>query len=1325
MRFLKRFLLFLFFFVTNFILASFIFTNTSFADWPFDATKPVITIRVMCNGVEIRASRGETECEAETVDVTLTYTDNQPGDTGVVAVTQQINGTTTTSCSPIPSASSPQSSCTYTTTLNNNTNSYTIRATARDAVGNTTKIIQYSDGTIFPDPNCEASDTCEIPITFLYSISGRLFIDPDHNCSGTTGYSSGHQMDLTGSATQSLNTNSLGGYTFKRLTGGGNYVVGPHIPLPANYTFSSCSPTTRTFNNLLSYQRNADFYITPLFSVSGNIYRDINSNGNRDASDTLFTGPPTTVKLYEGAVLKQTLTNITGSYQFTNIISGGYTVKVDLPTGFKPDTDGGAKPLVAQPIAVNPSTGSRTNIDFLMLTYKITGNVFIDYDNNGAKDATDANYSSGATLNLTRNDVPFGWWKMDEISGNLIDSSGNYTGTPTGTTVVAGKFGNGRQFNGTSDVVNTASFNPTQITMLAWTYFTKTDPGGYYAGPILSKDLSSPNRNSVFYYEWNSGVLRLRCDISLNGTNVVQTSVIISASSFLNTWKLVTCTYDGSNTKIYANNSLLTTSPSYSGSLASNSQAWQIGARTTFSNSYYKGSLDEVRIYNRALSLTEITNIYNTPSGPIGFWKMDESSWNGTAGEVKDYSGAANNGVRGGNATTASGIFGNAGTFDGSGDYVSVSNTSALKPTNAITISEWVKFNSFTDSWQVHNSTNAFSYNYGYIMREDTPSNKVGFWVGHGSANGGVYSNTALTPGTWYHVVGVFDGSTYKIYLNGNLDNSAVATGSTINYTGASSNIYLGERLDGLQSTNGSLDEVRIYDRALSGTEISDLYNAGASEFQNQTQVSNSSGNYTFTNLKSGTYRVTLNIPAGYKASTYTLNCSNTTCIGGTTYNDITIASADADSSFGITPLYSISGTVFADLNKNGIIDGSDSPYSAGTSTIEVRTANSNPCTGALVDNVGTNGVISTTTGLYDTGINLAVGSYDICYTSVPADYEPTVPTGSPPFRTVTVGTSCIAPAPAVCASGSISNLNFGITNSWPWFQGKGADMRDDTGFYDKISPSGAYASQTSTGGTAGIIFSGNTLAYFYNGAASANNWVVGDSSYPELFSLGIKSRVTYPYLKSIAQANGIPILNLNDAAYCGASGIADCTLNSELPSGVVYEADGDLTLRAFTSPSSSAKNYVFLINGNLKINGAILIRNGSTATFVAKNDITVDKNLGAGLNSTDCVIPTTAGALSTGCQIEGFFSAGANFNIEGNGSPGCLIGGTPDKRLNIGGVVVVNANRGGGAFSNQRDICQDNLTYPSVHITERIDFVLNAPDIIKIPSNTWQETAP
>ena len=73
-------------------------------------------------------------------------------------------------------------------------------------------------------------------------------------------------------------------------------------------------------------------------------------------------------------------------------------------------------------------------------------------------------------------------------------------------------------------------------------------------------------------------------------------------------------------------------------------------------------------------------------SGLVGYWKMDETSW----GTVADSSGNGNNGTATNGATVGVGKYGNSGSFDGTNDYVSVTNTSALNP-STITIETWFK----------------------------------------------------------------------------------------------------------------------------------------------------------------------------------------------------------------------------------------------------------------------------------------------------------------------------------------------------------------------------------------------------------------------------------------------------------------------------------------------------------------------------------------------------------------------------------------------------------------------------------------------------------
>src|SRR5690606_25042152 len=88
-----------------------------------------------------------------------------------------------------------------------------------------------------------------------------------------------------------------------------------------------------------------------------------------------------------------------------------------------------------------------------------------------------------------------------------------------------------------------------------------------------------------------------------------------------------------------------------------------------------------------------------------------------------------------------------------------------------------------------------------------------------------VVGNTTLQPNTWYHVAGVYNGSTMSLYLNGVSDATPVSLGSVASST---SDVYLGGRNSGTSFFTGFMDEVKIYNYARSAAQIQADYAAGA-----------------------------------------------------------------------------------------------------------------------------------------------------------------------------------------------------------------------------------------------------------------------------------------------------------------------------------------------------------------------------------------------------------------------------------------------------------------------------------------------------------------
>lgn len=300
----------------------------------------------------------------------------------------------------------------------------------------------------------------------------------------------------------------------------------------------------------------------------------------------------------------------------------------------------------------------------------------------------------------------------------------------------------------------------------------------------------------------------------------------------------------------------------------------------------------------------------------------------------------------------------------------------------------------------------------------------------------------------------------------------------------------------------------------------------------------------------------------------------------------------------------------------------------------------------------------------------------------------------------------CVAQSINLTAGANTKDLY--LSPPGPWFQGKGGDARKDYGFVDPV-PLGNYALLDGNGGTPGVIFTGDASSDFSPGSSSSKDWVAGGITYPESFT-PVRSgvmRTSYDYYNSLLQQNGITPSDL--AKTCN---LDNCTLPGGrvgLANGI-YKAGGDVSLNAYTFPSG--KNYVILIDGNLTLKGNIIVPIGSTVTFSVSGSISVDRNLGE------------VRAASTDPNLEGFYSADQSFIIQGHNN--CGLGA--DRRLNIAGAVFVNVkqNRGrfAGSLQNNRDLCADN-PYPSLFISERPDFILNAPAFTKHPNFIWQEVAP
>ncbi len=208
------------------------------------------------------------------------------------------------------------------------------------------------------------------------------------------------------------------------------------------------------------------------------------------------------------------------------------------------------------------------------------------------------------------------------------------------------------------------------------------------------------------------------------------------------------------------------------------------------------------------------------PEGMVSYWRFEESS-----GTTAIDSAGVNHGTIYG-ATQTTGRVGNALNFDGVNDYVDCGDAPSLNPTKAISLEAWIMTNRITDDGtpQSYQTIVSKFWKNGYFLRIN-PGGRIGFGV-TSIRPISLQTEPVLEVGQWYHVAGTYDWSSgLSIYINGQLIDNAGYDG---NVTNVNSYLTMGAWTEShLSNFDGVIDEVAIYNRALSEEEITHHYNNG------------------------------------------------------------------------------------------------------------------------------------------------------------------------------------------------------------------------------------------------------------------------------------------------------------------------------------------------------------------------------------------------------------------------------------------------------------------------------------------------------------------
>lgn len=208
-----------------------------------------------------------------------------------------------------------------------------------------------------------------------------------------------------------------------------------------------------------------------------------------------------------------------------------------------------------------------------------------------------------------------------------------------------------------------------------------------------------------------------------------------------------------------------------------------------------------------------------------GHWKLNEDSWAGTTNEVADSSGNAMHGTRSGNATTlGDGRLGRGGLFDGTGDYVSVSDHATLDITGDLTLSAWVYRTGGTNQYVISKTNDSSDGGYALLIGS---SGEVYCRTVNGSGHNDSYTPTGLvtSDSTWHHLAAVRNGTSCEVWVDGVKRTATRATHTTLT---ANTNILaIGSQPSGGNYMLGRIDDARVYSRALTDAEISILAKPG------------------------------------------------------------------------------------------------------------------------------------------------------------------------------------------------------------------------------------------------------------------------------------------------------------------------------------------------------------------------------------------------------------------------------------------------------------------------------------------------------------------
>ncbi len=606
------------------------------------------------------------------------------------------------------------------------------------------------------------------------------------------------------------------------------------------------------------------------------VYTINNSDNDGDDFEVLVQttqADPTTIVFEDfdqcGAI--HSATEGSARYDITNATNNAYNGFVLNATGL-----GWIKKTTADPYTKLGMREGHDIIDSAYVGAGATSNTLFIYTSEQTGTSQDPYLSVSYYIHKTQINTPLsgrfkdsslvGYWSFDganmdwsQTTAEARDLSGNANHGDvtnfTNSSAVPGINGQALSFDGVDDNIvvtqNSVLNNITDdITISLWMK-TTSNTEVFIDDTFISKDVGGCGSG---VNDWFANLKSGKIEFWTSGSKC--TLVTSNSAVNNNSWHHVVMTRERTSGihKIYIDGNIDKESGVENTGSIGNNVDLVIGALTT-SSKYFPGVIDEVRIYNRALSASEIAEQYragaarlkvNTPttysltSGLVGNWTFNGQDISGTT--AFDRSGQNNNGTLTGENGLPKPVIGKVGqalSFDGADDYVNAGSLPSLDNIeisgSGLTVSGWMYFKSYGSSNQgaiVSKGTLNDSGYWTIFLDINDPS--IRFMKDYDGATNlvarGNFPSSYLN--TWKYIVVTWDGTSVTANVHFYVNTIEIAKVS-VNTDGAGNKLSdaalsLGIGGNGSTYSNGLIDEVRIYNRALGADEIQNLYRLGA-----------------------------------------------------------------------------------------------------------------------------------------------------------------------------------------------------------------------------------------------------------------------------------------------------------------------------------------------------------------------------------------------------------------------------------------------------------------------------------------------------------------